>query len=70
MEDSVQLLRAETIGMQGCQSAAVAWPGPMQCVVILLRAGVLNLLQAGPPQSWFIAVGAPVPPPTPPCIDR
>ncbi len=27
------------------------------------RAGVLNLLQAGPPpQSWFIAVGAPAPP--------
>ncbi len=37
MEDSVQLLRAETIGMQGCQSAAVARPGPMQCVVVLLR---------------------------------
>ncbi|CAM4572385.1 unnamed protein product [Leuciscus chuanchicus] len=26
------------------------------------KAGVLNLLQAGPPQSWFIAVGAPPPP--------
>ncbi len=26
--------------------------------IAFFGAGVLNLLQAGPPQSWFIAVGA------------
>ena len=34
-----------------------------------LKPGVLNLLQAGPPQSWFIAVWGPPPQSALPCKD-